>query len=114
MQCRSLAAQLGQLYNDFKAANCEILLILGESADKAKRYTEILHLPFPVLADPQRTIYHQYGLEKAMIFIQRTASIVIDQAGIIRYLRTTTSPMVWLQEGHELLGIVKSLASSGN
>ncbi len=111
MQCRSHAAQLGQLYNQFKAANCEILLILGESVDKARRYAEILHLPFPVLSDPERKIYHQYGLDKAMIFIQRTASIVIDQDGIIRYLKTTTSPLIWLQESHELLKLVSSLSS---
>lgn len=110
MQCRSHAAQLGRLYQDFKAANCEILLILGEPVEKAKRYAESLHLPFQVLADPERTVYHQYGLEKAMIFIQRTASIVIDQIGMIRYLKSTTSPMVWLQESKELMGFVKSMA----
>jgi peroxiredoxin len=109
MQCRSHSAQLGRLYNDFKAANCEIVLILGEAVEKAKRYAESLHLPFPVLADPERKVYHQYGLEKAMIFIQRTASVVIDPTGVIRYLKTTTNPMVWLQESQELLSFVKSM-----
>jgi len=109
MQCRSHSAQLGRLYNDFKAASCEIILILGEPVDKAKSYVESLHLPFPVLADPERKVYHQYGLEKAMIFIQRTASVVIDPTGVIRYLKTTTNPMVWLQENQELLNFVKSM-----
>ena len=113
MQCRSHSAQLGRLYNEFKAQNCEILLILGEPVDKAKRYAETLHLPFPVLADPTRSVYHQYGLEKAMIFIQRTASLVIDRSGIIRYIKTTTSPMVWLQESQELLSFVKSMPKDG-
>jgi peroxiredoxin len=113
MQCRSHSAQLGRLYNDFKAANCEIVLILGEAVEKAKRYAESLHLPFPVLADPERKVYHQYGLEKAMIFIQRTASVVIDRTGVIRYLKTTTSPMVWLQESRELTNFVKSMPKEG-
>jgi peroxiredoxin len=113
MQCRSHSAQLGRLYNDFKAANCEIILILGEPVEKAKRYAEILHLPFPVLADPDRKVYHQYGLDKALIFIQRTASIVIDRTGVIRYLKSTTNPMVWLQESHELLSFVKSMPKDG-
>ncbi len=111
MQCRFHATQLGRLYPEFKSANCEILLVLGEGLDKAKRYTETLHLPFPVLSDPERKIYHLYGLERAMIFIQRTASIVIDTTGTIRYLKTTTSPMTWLQESGELLRVVKSLAN---
>jgi len=108
MQCRSHAAQLGRLYNDFKAANVEIILILGEMVDKAKRYTETLHLPFLVLSDPTRSVYHQYGLEKTF-FIQRTASVVIDRGGIIRYIKTTTSPMVWLQETREVLEFVKAM-----
>src|SRR4030042_3320634 len=93
MQCRSHSAQLGRLYKEFLASNCEILLILGEPVKKAGRYAEILHLPFPVLADPERIVYHRYGLEKAMIFIQRTASIVIDRGGVIRYLKSTTNPI---------------------
>jgi peroxiredoxin len=112
MQCRSHSAQLGRLYNEFKVANCEILLLLGEQVDKAKQYAEILHLPFPVLSDSERSVYHRYGLEKAMIFIQRTASVVIDRDGVIRYLKTTTSSMVWLQESRELLSFVKSMASN--
>jgi peroxiredoxin len=113
MQCRSHAAQLGRLYNDFKVAKCEILLLLGDSPEKARGYAETLHLPFPILSDPERNIYHRYGLEKAMIFIQRTASIVIDRDGVIRYLKTTTSPMVWLQESRELLDFVKSMPNAG-
>jgi peroxiredoxin len=109
MQCRSHAAQLGQLYSEFQAHNCEIILILGASLDKAKRYAKNLHLPYPVLADPERTVYHRYGLEKALLFIQRTASVIIESNGRIRYLKTTTSPMVWLDESRELLGIIQNM-----
>jgi peroxiredoxin len=103
---------LGHLYKDFQANSCEILLILGEPVEKAKCYAEILHLPFPVLADPERKIYHQYGLEKALVFIQRTASVVIDQGGKIRYIKTTINPMIWLQESRELLSFVQSMKSA--
>jgi len=113
MQCRNHSAQLGRLYKEFQAANCEILLILEDSLEKARRYVDSLHLPFSVLADPERNVYHQYGLEKAMIFIQRTASVVIDHKGVIRYLRSTTNPMVWLHESQELLDFVKSITSAG-
>jgi peroxiredoxin len=109
MQCRSHAAQLGQLYVEFQAHNCEILLILGASLEKATRYAETLHLPYPVLADPERKVYNQYGLQKAMIFIQRTASVIVDRGGRVSYLKTTTNPMVWLQESRELLSIVRAM-----
>jgi peroxiredoxin len=86
---------------------------LGDSLEKARRYVDSLHLPFPVLADPERNVYHQYGLEKAMIVIQRTASVVVDRDGVIRYLKTATNPMLWLQESQELLSFVKSMSTSG-
>jgi peroxiredoxin len=109
MQCRSHSAQLGRLYKEFQAVNCEILLILGDPLEKARRYADSLHLPFPVLADPERSVYHRYGLEKAMIFIQRTASVVIDRNGVIRYMKSTANPMLWLQESQGLLSFVKSM-----
>ncbi len=111
MQCRTHAAQLGRLYTEFQAENYEILLILGEPVEKAKQYAESLHLPFPVLADPERKVYHQYGLEKSF-FLQRTASILIDRSGIIQYIRSVTNPMPWLQETREVLNVVKSLAGA--
>ena len=113
MQCRSHSAQLGRSFKEFQASNCEVLLILGDSLEKARRYVDSLHLPFPVLADPERSVYHQYGLEKAMIFIQRTASVVIDRNGVIRYVKTATNPMLWLQESQELLNFVKSMPKDG-
>jgi peroxiredoxin len=109
MQCRYHAGQLGQLYPQFKALNCEVLLVLGDSIKRAGHYAQILHLNYPVLADPERKVYHQYGLEKAAILIQRTASVVIDFNGVIRYINTTTSPMIWLQESKKLLDIIKQL-----
>ena len=109
MQCRSHAAQLSRLYPDFKAANVEILLILGEMVDKAKRYAESLHLTFPVLSDPTRGVYQQYGLNKTL-FIQRTASVVVDCNGIIQYIRAVINPMPWLQESRQVLDFVKSMS----
>ena len=44
-----------------------------------------------------------------MVFIQRTASVVIDRNGVIRYIKNTTNPMVWLQESQELLRFIKSM-----
>jgi len=113
MQCRSHAAQLGRLYKEFQVVNYEILLILGAPIEKAKAYAESLHLPYPVLADPERNTYRHYGLEKTLIFIQRTASVVLDRNGIIRYMKSATNPIVWLQESQEILNFIKSMPVTG-
>jgi peroxiredoxin Q/BCP len=110
MQCRVHVAQLGRLYKDFQAAGAEVLVILGDTPDRALRYSESLHTPFPVLADPERDVYKVFGLEKALLVIQRTASVVVDREGVIRYIKRATNPMTWLQESQELLDATRALA----
>jgi peroxiredoxin len=101
---------LGRLYPEFKSAGTEVLVILGDTLEQARSYGEALHLPFPVLSDPEREVYHRFGLE-VRFFLQRTASVVVDAVGVIRYIRRTTNPMVWLQESTELLEAAKGIKS---
>jgi len=109
MQCRAHVAQLGRIYKEFQSANTEVLVILGDSIERVKQYAQSLKTPFPVLADPDREVYHLFGLEKALFVIQRTSSVVIDREGIVRYMKRATNPMLWLQESRELLFFVNDL-----
>jgi peroxiredoxin len=106
MQCRSHVAQLGRMNEEFVRAGARILIILGDTPARARKYAETLKVPFPVLSDPDRAIYHLYELDKNFIGIQRTASVILDQTGVIRYLRRTLNTMKWLQESKELIQVV--------
>lgn len=86
-----------------------MLIFLGETLDRARRYAKILHTPFPVLADPERDVYKQYGLEKTLLIIQRSASIILDRDGVIRYMKRVTNPMTWLGESQGFLDILRNL-----
>lgn len=108
-QCRTHVTQLGRMYDQFREAGAEIIVILGENVEKAREYARGIGLPFPILSDPDRTIYQLYELEKYFLLFQRTASVVVDKDGIVRYLKRTTVPNVWLQESRELFGFVDSL-----
>jgi len=88
-------------------------VILGDKPDRARRYAKILQTPFPILADPDRDVYEQFGLEKALLVIQRTASLVVDRQGVIRYVQRATNPLIWLQDIRELVDFVKTL-NKGN
>ena len=94
---------MGRKNNEFVKAGAQILIILGDTLDRARGYAETLKTPFPVLADPERDIYHRYELDKNFIGIQRTASVIVDQNGLIRYLKRSANPMTWLQESKELM-----------
>ena len=109
MQCRSHVAQLGRLYPELQAAGAEVLVILGDSPERAARYGTTLHVPFPILADPTEEVYHRFGLHKALLLIQRTAEVVVDRTGTIRYMNRVTNPMAWLQESQELVQVVRQL-----
>ena len=107
MQCRTHVAQLGRLNNEFVKAGAQILILLGDTLDRSRRYAETLKTPFPVLADPDRAVYRLFQLEKNFIGIQRTASVIVDQSGMIRYIKRSLNPMIWLQESKELLQAVQ-------
>ena len=108
-QCRTHVAQLGRMYEQFKEAGTEVIVILGGGTEKAREYADGIGLPFPILCDPDRAVYNLYELEKYFLLFQRTASLVVDKDGIVRYLKRTTVPNVWLQESRELLGFILSL-----
>lgn len=108
-QCRTHVGQLGRMYEQFRSAGAEILVILGDTLETTKAYAAGLSLPFPILSDPKRAVYHAYELEKYFLLFQRTASLVVDKDGIVRYLKRTTVPNVWIQESRELYGFVESL-----
>jgi peroxiredoxin len=107
MQCRAHVAQLGRVNDEFISAGAQVLIILGDTLERARNYAEILKTPFPVLADPDRVVYHLFELERNIIAIQRTASVIVDQNGVIRYIKRATNPFTWLQESKELLQAVK-------
>lgn len=95
-----------------QASGATVLVILGDSPERAARYQAAVHAPFPVLADPSEEVYHRFGLHKAFVLIQRTAAVVVDRDGTIRYLKRATNTLTWLQEYRELLHVVQQLGSA--
>ena len=92
MQCRHHAAQLGKLYNELQEQDTEVLVIGGGSSERAAKLKKSLKLPMPVLADADRAVYLSYGLDKAMLIVQRSASLLVDKQGVVRYFHKATNP----------------------
>jgi peroxiredoxin len=72
--------------------NTEALVIGPGSPRDAERVSKMLKLPMPVLADPDRTAYLRYGLDKAFIAIQRSGTFLVDRRGIVRYIEQGALP----------------------
>jgi len=83
---------LGRLYDEFQAKDTDIVVIGGGGLEDASRLQQMLKLHFPVLADPDRSVYRDYGLGKSLFVIQRSATILVDKKGRLRFLHQVTNP----------------------
>jgi peroxiredoxin len=92
MSCQRNAAELNRMYTDLQAQNTEVLVIGGGSSKDAERMADRLQLTFPVLGDPAREIYRNYGLSKVLGAYQRSGTFLIDKQGILRYMHQVTNP----------------------
>ena len=72
-------------------------------------YADITHAPFPVLADPDHSVYDQYGLARIMLLSTRSGSVIVDKGGKISYIRSLANPWAWRQETQNLIVHVQGL-----
>jgi peroxiredoxin Q/BCP len=77
--CQKHVAQLKQLYSTLQSHSTEVLVIGGGSREEAEQLATKLQVPFPILADADREVYHRYGLEKVMFSPQRSGTILVDK-----------------------------------
>lgn len=107
MQCRNHASLLGRLYDELQAQDTEVLVIGGGDQPSATKLKKSLKLPSPVLADSDSEVYLSYGLDKAMWVIQRSASILVDKQGVVRYFHKATNPNDSVDKDELLQAIAK-------
>lgn len=110
--CREHVEQLGRLYEQFKAQQTEVLVVIDASPEETAEYAKKVHAPFPVLANPGHTVYEMYGLNKVFFFTSRSGSLVVDQQGQISYLKSALITTAWLKESLEVLEHVKGLGKA--
>ncbi len=73
-------------YQEFLAAETEVVAIVGDSVEAAHSYFEKNRLPFPCLADLRHQIYDVYNVETKVLSLgQRPGLFIIDMDGIVRY-----------------------------
>ena len=85
-------------------------VILGVSADDVKShkaFAEKFHLPFSLLADPDRKIIDAFGVRMPVFGIAKRVTFVIDKQGIVRKVFLGVDP-----KGHdqEVLSALKALS----
>ena len=67
-------------------------MIGGGSYDAAQKVAARYKLPYSVFGDPERSIYQKFGFDKSMLVIQKSGTVLIDKAGIVRYINRASNP----------------------
>jgi len=71
---------------EFEERGAQIIAIAPDSVEHAQSYFQRNEIPFPALADPDRTVFRQYDVKSAVVSLgQRPGLFVIDREGVVRY-----------------------------
>ena len=84
-------AQACSLRDGFAAIQASGAVILGVSADDTqshKAFAEKFHLPFSLLADPDKRIIGAYGVKMPLLGFAKRVTFLIDRQGIVRRVIT--------------------------
>lgn len=86
-------AQACSLRDGFSAIQASGAVILGVSADTReshKDFAEKFHLPFSILADPDKRIISMYDVKMPLLGLAKRVTFLIDRAGVVRHIITDT------------------------
>lgn len=105
-------AQLRQDYDEFVAADIEIVVVGPEDAKAFANYFSENALPFIGLPDPKAGVLKLYGQEVNLFKLGRMpAQVLIDKAGVARYVHYGHS-MSDIPPNEELLTLGRELNAS--
>ena len=113
MTCQFHASTLVKAYPEIQATGFEVLVIGGGSVSDAVKMAARLRAPFPILADRERTVYEAYNVDKALAFIQRSATFVVDVDGRVVYAHRSTSPAGGLNVGEVMAAVRRASSVTG-
>ena len=77
--CTVEACDIRDLYPDIKAANACVVGISPQSVGTHQRFKSTFQLPFPLLADPEKTVIKSFGVNGPMGFGVRRVTFLINQ-----------------------------------
>ncbi|HCZ32092.1 MAG TPA: peroxiredoxin [Holophagaceae bacterium] len=82
--CTAQACSLRDGFSALQAAGAVILGVSADTTESHKAFAEKFHLPFSLLADPDRRIIEAYGVKMPLLGMARRVTILIDRQGTIR------------------------------
>ncbi len=82
--CTAQACSFRDNYAEITGLGAALFGLSADADESHERFKDRFDLPFPLIADPSRTIHRQYEVTGLLPFITPRITYVIDSAGIIR------------------------------
>lgn len=101
--CTAEACSLRDAHGDILATGA---VVLGVSADDVKSHEDFAakhHLPFSILADPDKKIIDAYGVQMPVVGRAKRWTFIIDRQGIVRHVISNVDPKQHDKQVLELL-----------
>ncbi len=86
--CTKEACSLRDGHGAILATGSVVLGVSGDDVKSKKAFAEKYHLPFSILADPDKKIIEAYGVKMAIVGLARRVTFLIDKTGTIRHILT--------------------------
>ena len=84
--CTAEACGFRDKYELFKMLGALVWGVNNDNAASHRRFAEKNKLPFPLLCDEDNTLRKQFGVPKALGFLDGRVTYIIDGKGIIRHV----------------------------
>lgn len=72
--CNYRMHELMEHYEELKAQNIEVIAVFESSNETLSAYAKSYEVPFPLIGDPERSLFKAYGVERSTRGIFRTLS----------------------------------------
>jgi peroxiredoxin len=91
--CGRHVRDLARHADEYTALGARILVVVPEGLPTARAWAARARLPFPVVTGADGSPHEAVGLVRAVFgAVQRSGTVLVDAAGVVRYARTATMP----------------------
>jgi len=105
--CTAQACSLRDGFGAIQAAGAVILGVSADSSQNHKAFADKFHLPFSLLADPDRRIIEAYGVKMPIVGIAKRVTFLIDRQGVVRKVITDTRTK---DHDQQVLALLKAMS----
>ena len=105
MVCTKEACAFRDSFDDFTKAGAMVIGINGGTVESHKKFADHYRLPFTLLSDPEKKVYHLFGIKNFM-FMSGRKTFVVAKNGVITF--SYDSMMQGKQHADDALKFIKS------